>query len=376
MAKTSNSIRLNKNHYIAILCGGTGPRLWPASRASRPKQFLKILSPDQSFLQDALERALWLVPKENIYLITNRRYQKEIKKDIGKAIPQENILFEPRRRNTALAMSWSTAVISQKNPQAVITHFASDHYVGRRQNFISDIKKSVRVAQDKNCPVTIGIKPTWANPAYGYIKINEKATKDGSFQSMAFTEKPTIPVAKKYLKTGKYLWNANFYTWTVQVLKEELKTCTPDYFKLYKKLEEKPLSDKNVEKVYSTPLHIPIDRVMSEKTKNLRVIPATFAWSDVGEWGSIHEVMSEGKSNLVNLNSTRSINIDSQNLLIKSGSKKIVGTVAVKNLAIIDTPDALLVCSLKDSYKVRDLISEMVKSKKTINYFLKTKNEK
>lgn len=376
MAKTSKSIRPNKNHYIAILCGGTGPRLWPISRASRPKQFLKILSPNQSFLQETLERALWLVPKENIYLVTNRRYQKGIKKDIGKTIPQENILFEPRRRNTTLAMSWSTAVISQKNPQAVVSHFASDHYIGHKQNFISDIKKSIRLAQDKNCMVTIGIKPTWPNPAYGYIKIGKRDPRDGSFHSLAFTEKPTIPVAKKYLKTGKYLWNANFYTWTVQTLKKELKTHSPDYLKLYKKLEENPLSDKNVEKVYSTPIHIPIDRVLSEKTKNLRVISASFAWSDVGEWGSIHEVMSQGKSNIVNLNSTRSINIDSQNLIIKSDSKKIVGTVAVQDLAIIDTPDALLICSLKDSFKVRDLIAQMVKSKKTIDYFLKAKNDK
>jgi len=376
MAKTPKPIRLNKNHYIAILCGGTGPRLWPASRASRPKQFLKILSPDQSFLQDALERALWLVPQENIYLITNRRYRKEIKKDIGQIIPQENILFEPRRRNTALAMSWSTAVISQKDPQAVITHFASDHYIGRKQNFISDIKKSVNIAQKRNCLVTIGIKPTWANPAYGYIKIGKKDLRDGSFQSLAFTEKPTIPVAKKYLKTGKYLWNANFYTWTVQTLKKELKAHSPDYSKLYKKLEKNPLSDKNIEIIYSTPLHVPIDRVLSEKTKNLRIIPAGFAWSDVGEWGSIHKVMSQGKSNIVNLNSTQSININSRNLIIKSDPKKIVGTVATQNLAIIDTPDALLICSLRDSYKVRDLIGEMVKSKKTINYFLKAKNER
>jgi mannose-1-phosphate guanylyltransferase len=370
MAKPSKS-----NHYIAILCGGTGPRLWPLSRASSPKQFLKILSPDHSFLQQAIQRALWLVPPQNIYIVTNQRYQKEIQREVAKTIPPKNILFEPQKKNTALAMIWSTATIAQKNPQAVVSHFASDHYIGHRKNFISDLKKSVSLAQKQNCLITIGIKPTWPNPAYGYIKVGQKDQKTGSFPSLTFTEKPSVFTAKKYLKTKKYLWNANFYTWTPQTLKDELLLHHPAYFKLYLKLEKDPQDPKNIKSVYSTPLALPIDRALSEKTKNLRVIPATFAWSDVGEWGSIHEVLSQGKPDPINLNSTQSINLDSKNLIIKSDPKKIVGTVAAQDLAIIDTPNALLVCSLKDSFKVRELVGQIVENKKTIAYFLKTKDE-
>ncbi len=369
------AISPKNNHFIAILCGGTGPRLWPVSRASNPKQFLKILSPNSSFLQDAIKRALWLVPKQNIYIITNKRYQKEIKKDAA-ILPKENFLYEPRKRNTALAMIWSTTVIAKNNPDATITHFASDHFVKGKKQFIKNLKDSVEIANKKSCLVTIGIKPTWPNPAYGYIHIGQKDSQKGFFQCLNFTEKPDKETAKKYIKTKKYLWNANFYTWTVKTLKEELRKHNPDYLKLYNTLEKGPQNPKIIKKVYKTNLHIAIDKAISEKTKNLKVIPANFAWSDIGEWGSIHEIMSNGKPGPVNLNGTQSVNVDSQNLIIKADPQKMVGTVGVKDLAIIDTPDALLVCSLKDSFKVRELVGEIVKKKKNVKYFEKQSHER
>ena len=346
MAKTSN-------HYILILCGGSGSRLWPLSRAYFPKQFLKIFD-NQTLLQETISRFKKIVPASNIYLITQQKYLSEVKKEIGKSIPHRNLILEPEKKNTAMAIVYGTSIIHQINPQAVITSTPADHFVGDIPHFKKNIITSTYIAEHQAKLVTIGTKATSPSPSYGYIVPS----------TQTFIEKPDEATALKLIKQQAY-WNTGIYTFTYQTLVSELKQWQPEYFSL--------INQKNIKKLYSQSPNLSIDVAISEKTKNLILVPATFSWSDIGQWKSIFQKLPklENEFSIIN-QGTNYIQYNSRRCLVSGPPKKLIGLVGVNNLAVIDTPDGLLICNIasEDSYHVRDLVSQIVGNSKTKKFFL------
>lgn len=359
-------------HFIVILCGGTGPRLWPLSRANHPKQFLKLLD-DKSLLEQTILRAKSIAKSENIFVISNIRSIKDIKKTVKGLIPKKNIIIEPQKKNTAMAILYATSVIKNINPDACITTFPSDHYVKDIGKFCRDLSTVCEVANNTSSIVTIGIKPTSPNPAYGYMLT--KKTKQNYQKVVKFIEKPDIKTAQKLIQQNCY-WNAGIYTFTISTIEKEFAKHQPNYFKLYNKLCTEIKRPKSIEKIYSLSENLAIDFAISQKSDNLVLVPAKFDWSDIGEWRTIYQQLKKNSQGNAQLKeNTNFVEINSKKCLISGTSKKIIGLVGVDNLAIIDTPDALLICNLDQSFNVRDLVTKIVSDKKTENYFLKNNND-
>lgn len=355
------------NHYIFILCGGTGPRLWPLSRKQNPKQFLSFFGKD-SLLEQTIQRAGKVVDSKNIFIVSNDNYLQKIIKIAQKFSISKNIITEPEKKNTALAILYATTKIKQFDPEAIITTLPSDHYIKNINKFKNDLIKARNIANDYRKIVTIGIKPTSPNPAYGYIK--PKNLVDNYYPVESFIEKPSTEIASKLIENNS-CWNSGIYTFSVDTLINEFKELQPEYYSIYEKLEQNLNQPQKIKNIYQQAPELAIDRAISEKSTKMAMIPASFDWSDVGEWGAIFTALSKGNDKNISLNSkTQILSTNSNNCLVSGTDKKLIGLVGVKNLAIIDTDDALLVCDLDSSFNVRDLVSLMVKHKKYKIYFL------
>lgn len=357
-------VNKTNSHYIIILCGGTGPRLWPLSRVDRPKQFLNIFS-ENSLIKETFLRAKRLVPSENIYLVTNSKYKNLIQQNLKGLAISENILAEPQKKNTAMAILFAAAAISQKNPSATITSFPSDHFISQLVKFDKDIKKSFALAQNKAI-ITFGIKPSSPSPSFGYIILNSQN------KVSRFIEKPTSLEASKLINKGNCYWNSGIYTFKLDTLLEEFRLYAKEYLPLYNKLSENLNHPRIIQKIYSLSPSLPIDIAISEKSKKLLLIPASFNWNDIGEWKSIYNELPKSGNNFALIpKNLKFVEINSKNCLMISNSQKMIGLVDVNNLAVIDTPDALLICNLaKDgSFRVRDLVTKIVSNIKLKHFF-------
>lgn len=352
----------NKHLYLLILCGGTGPRLWPLSRADNPKQFLQIVG-NSSLLQQTISRAKYTLPPDHIFLVSNQKYLPQLKKQIGHLLPVTQIISEPEKKNTAMAIIYGTSVINQVDPLAIITVLPSDQYVSPLYLFRRQIIAASALASTYHAIVTIGIKPDFPNPSYGYIL--PQKTKQRFFKVTKFIEKPDTKTAKNLIAQDAY-WNSGIYTFSIKTLLDELSKNSPDYLKLYQKLPSLAT------KIYRLSPNLPIDIALSQKSSNLIMIPAKFKWNDLGEWKTIQRQLGK---NITILNpQTKFLELNSKNCLLHTTPNKLIGLVGVQNLAVIDTPDALLVCNIaeNDSFLVRDLVGKIVKNKNTANFFLKS----
>lgn len=357
------------NHFIVILCGGTGPRLWPLSSANQPKQFLPILSP-KTLLEQSFYRAKKIVPSKNIFIVSNQRYQTKIEKLLSRQIPQSNFIYEPSKKNTATAILLAISHIQKINPNAIITTTPSDHFIPQLTAFKKTILKTAALASGHHQILTIGIKPTFPNISYGYI-IPQIKNQFFSHVNL-FIEKPDKETAQTLIKKGA-LWNSGIYTFTIEDIISEFQKLQPEYFNIYQQFISSDLSNpKKITSIYKKSPELPIDRAISEKSDRISVIPAKFDWSDVGEWRAIKLKSPQDKDGHSPINpQTEYLSYNSKNCLIQGQKGKLIGLVGIDNLAIIDTPNGLLICSLDQSYQVRDLVSAMVKNKKYKKYFLK-----
>lgn len=354
------------NHYILIMCGGSGPRLWPLSRATKPKQFLQLFG-DSSLIKDTYNRFKKFVPVENIFFISHRKYLEELKAEFGKSVPGQNYISEPEKKNTAMAILYGTSVIQKLNPHAVISAVPSDHFIKEGGNFQKDLKKAAKIATDTDNIVGIGIHPTFPNPGFGYIL--HGSGKSEHYPVTRFVEKPSVVDAQILIRKDA-LWNSGMYTFRPEVLIQELHVHQPEYRPI---IESLAISSSVVtaRKVYKLAPSLAIDKAVSEKTKNLVIFRASFDWSDVGEWNAIWQHLQPQTEGLSLLNNNGNfVAVNSKNCLIYGNKKKLTGLVGLNNLAIIDTPDSLLVCNLHDSFSVRELVKKIVEDPKLKKYFL------
>lgn len=355
------------NHYFVILCGGTGPRLWPLSRANHPKQFLSLFG-KKTLLEQTIDRAKKVCPSKNIFIVSNQKYQEKLEKLLKNKIPSNNFIYEPAKKNTAMAIILTLSHIYQLDPNAIITTSAADQYVQKNLKFKKTINKAYTLAQTQSNIITVGIKPTWPNPSFGYIVPQQKSNNYANISF--FIEKPDKDTAEKLIKKGSF-WNSDIHTFNINVMLEEFKKFQPEYFEFFEKLITNP-SQKEIENIYNKSQSLNINQAISEKSKNMIVIPADFDWSDVGEWKSIYNNLNHDLDGHATIdNQSEFVSLKSKNCLLKTADNKMIGLVGVSNLAVVDTPDALLICNLDQSAEVRNLVSQIVKKKKLKKYFLK-----
>jgi len=354
------------NHYILIMCGGSGPRLWPLSRTTRPKQFLQLFG-NNSLIKETYNRFKKFVPVKNIFFVSHQKYLEELKQEFGKSVPSQNYISEPEKKNTAMAILYGATVIQKIDPKAVISAVPSDHFIKSSSNFQKDLHKAAKIASTTDNIVAIGIHPTYPNPGFGYILPN--SGKGGYQSANRFVEKPSVIDAEILIRKDA-LWNSGIYTFRPEIIINELGLHQPDFRPIIDTLK---LSSSVVtaHKVYKVAPIIAIDKAVSEKTKNLVIFKASFDWSDVGEWHAIWQHLQPQTDGLSILNNQGNlVAVNSKNCLVYGDNKKLTGLVGLNNLAIIDTPDSLLVCNLNDSFSVRELVKKIVNDPKLKKYFL------
>lgn len=356
--------------YAVILAGGGGTRLWPSSRDETPKQFLK-LTEDRTMMQIAAHRANLLVDWDKIIVVTNSRYLKEIQDQLPN-VPLNNIIAEPERRDTAMAMLAGSLLAKSFDSEAVVFNLASDHVVVNEAEFVRVVKTALEVAARQKNLVTVGITAVTPSNAFGYIKIGElletHATGLPVYQVANFTEKPSVEVAKTFIATGKYYWNANMYVWSAESLLEAFRKYRPEILQPAEKLAFlKPTEFMAaLPEIYGQVEKISIDYAISEKADNLVLIPGDFGWDDVGDWTVMHNLShkdSDGNAVIKTEQSVEPVIIDSKNNLIFSGNR-LIALAGVDDLVIVDSQDITLIIPRSKSQDVKKIVEKLKAAKK------------
>ncbi|MBL7036647.1 mannose-1-phosphate guanylyltransferase [Candidatus Microgenomates bacterium] len=351
--------------YALILAGGGGTRLWPKSRNKTPKQFLPLFFEDQTLTQLTFERFKRVIPIEKIYCVTvSKAYKKEILKEIPE-FKKDNIIVEPARRETGPAHALGAYVIQKEDPDAVIITEAADRLVKPVGRYLEVLMAAAEVAYVQKKLVALGVTPKYPHTGLGHIKKGEKhaAIKDIHFFKLdKFVEKPPLNLAEKYTKSGNYLWNAGEFVWRVDVLLDEIKKYAP---KIYENLQ-RIKNIKKIDKIYKDMPKIAIDYAIVEKSTDFVVVHGDFDWTDIGDWKEVWE--NSKKDNFGNViidgdaPGGEIINIDTSDALIyKNG--RMIAVVDVDNIIIVDTHDALLICSKSKAQNVKKVVNTLKERK-------------
>lgn len=332
--------------YSIILCGGSGTRLWPLSRKSFPKPFLKFYS-DKSLIQETFERMSGTIPKENIYIVTDKANFYNVFDQIEEIYPdfkKEQVIIEPMPRDTTpaimLAVKYLQDVIKVDVNEPII-EVHSDHYIGKKKVYLDLVKKSLKELGD-NIGL-IGITPTKPDTGLGHI---EKGEKEGDHYKVAsFKEKPDLETAKKFLETGKYVWNAGMYMFNAKTFGEELQICDSEMHSFFEKPYEEFVD--NFEKIPK----IAIDYVIAERSKRVIMFEGDFDWSDIGSFDVLAEIAS--RNDEVN---TKHLAFDSKNVYTNSISNRLIVTVGVDDINVVENNDVILVQKKGKSNEIKQVV--------------------
>ena len=350
-------------NYAIILAGGIGSRFWPLSRESQPKQFLGLFS-RKPMLEQTILRVSRLIDKKNIYIATNKAYRSKITGFSKKSgISGENILFEPEGKNTLAPIGVLTQKIYNKDKEAVVLVLPSDHYIKNESRFIKILTQAISAAK-KGLIVTLGIVPDKPETGYGYIKIKIPRRrrvrlwrkKLEVYKVERFIEKPALAKAKRFIKDKSYFWNSGMFVFRADIMLQEIKKFSPRNYGIINKIKDTK-SLKQLWKMFSS---LSIDYAIMEKTHKMVLIPADFGWSDLGSWQAI-ECLPAGQTGLTkkdkngNIFKGCCIDIGSKNTLAWS-SGRILATIGLNNIIVVETQDALLVCAKEKAQEIKSVV--------------------
>ncbi len=348
------------DRYVAIMAGGIGSRFWPVSRTAHPKQFLDILGNGSSLLQQAFHRYSLIVPVENIFIITAAEYVNKVQEQLPLVKP-ENILAEPSRKNTAACNAYVGFKLLKENPDALLLSAPADNYITDIAAFAETVNKAFDFVENVNALVTIGIKPTYPNTGYGYIQHDSPIVSEGVYKVKTFTEKPNYDLARTFIESGDFLWNAGIFTWKVKNFIKAFEQLMPEMFDAFNSEYDNfntPLENEAINRIYPQCTNISIDFGIMEKAQNVYVIPATFSWSDLGTWHSAWE--NKEKDYFMNaVNGNKVMVVDANNCMINVPNDKLVVLQGLKDYIIVDTNDVLLICKKDKEQEIKEYVAEV-----------------
>ena len=341
-----------------IMAGGRGERFWPRSRKQLPKQFLSLTDDGKTMIQLTVERILPLVEQEDIYIATNRDYLPLIREQLP-LIPESNILLEPVGRNTAPCIAAGAALIRTKYEDALMMVLPSDHLIRYNGMFQTTLKEACEVAEKGDNLVTIGITPDHPETGYGYIRFAGESAQGRAFAVDSFVEKPTLEKAKEYLASNDYLWNSGMFVWKISSVMKRFRELMPEVYEGAKQLQEafaNGSGEETLQKIFPTFPSISIDYGIMEKSQNIYTIPGAFGWDDVGSWLAVERIRQSNESG--NIVSGNVITIDTRNCIIQAQGK-LIATVGLKDLVIVDTEDATLICDKASTGDIKKVLENL-----------------
>lgn len=355
---------MNKNHYVAIMAGGIGSRFWPMSRMDYPKQFLDILNTGRTLIQATFDRFSGFVPVENIFVVTSEQYKGIVAEQLPE-LATANILCEPSRKNTAPCIAYVSYKINQLNPQASLICAPADHIITDTEKFTAICLDALHFTSHIKALITLGIKPMNPNTGYGYIQYEPFAVSENVFRVKTFTEKPDKELAKAFIASGDFLWNAGIFVWKVTTIIQSFEKLLPEIHEVFdaEKSNFNTSSEKDaIERIYPQCVNISIDYGIMEKADNVYVIPSSFGWSDLGTWGSAYDNFP--KDYLENAVAGDNVVVfDASKNMIHIGNKKLAVIQGLEGFIVVDTPDVLLICKLEKEQEIKEYVSEIKRNK-------------
>jgi mannose-1-phosphate guanylyltransferase len=345
------------------MAGGVGSRFWPMSKTSKPKQFLDVLGTGETLLQNTAHRFSKLCSPENIYVVTSEQYKDLVIEQLPK-IPKENILLEPARKNTAPCVAYASYKIHKKNPNAVTVVAPSDHLITKEDVFLKAVKSCYSKAKAEDCLLTIGIKPTRPDTGYGYIQFIESPDeeKDNRIKKVkTFTEKPDAEMAKFFMKSGDFLWNAGIFIWSTRSIINAIEQHEPELAALFRDDNNVYGTNKEndfIKNAYVSCKNISIDYAVMERAKNVYVRASIIGWSDLGTWGSLYEQIKHDKNHNAVVGKNTML-YDTKNCIINVPKDKLVLIQGLEDYIVVESDGLLLICKKQDEQQIRNFVNDV-----------------
>ncbi|NLG97924.1 MAG: NTP transferase domain-containing protein [Chloroflexi bacterium] len=354
-----------EHYYAVIMAGGEGSRLWPLSRQSRPKQMIR-LGLEKTLFQIAVERLTDLVPADHIYVVTVAA-QAEVLQKQSPEIPEENYLIEPMPRGTASVVGLAALALKNRDPQAVMAIVTADHLIQDVKTFHRLLTDAYTLAGDGYL-VTLGIRPTYPATGYGYIQRGARLDSYPflAFDVRRFKEKPDEETARQFVESGDHDWNSGMFIWQVDRIWDEFKRLMPDLYEHLQEINQSwntPARTETINAIWPAIKPNTIDYGIMERAERVAVIPAAdLGWNDVGSWESLFEVFTPDADGNIILN-TEHIGVNTTNSLVVSDedASRLVVTLGVEDIIVVDTNDAVLICSRNYAQKVREVVNLLKK---------------
>ena len=347
--------------YALILAGGSGERFWPLSRLARPKQLLRLVT-DNTLLEETVARLEGFVPRECILILTNAEQEAAVRKLLT-GFPKENILAEPAKRDTAAAVALGTGWVAARDHSATMIVLPADHVIANRAAFQETLALAVDAAEETGELVTIGIKPTWACPGFGYIEhgelvhLRKSNDKNVIHRVVRFREKPNPDLAESFLRKGNFRWNAGMFVWSVPTVLSEFNRRAPELADFISQLRAQGKFEKALRERFGKLPRISFDYAIMEKADRVLVVEASFDWDDIGSWRAIANYFEKDEQgNAANCAVTA---VDSTNNVIFDEDGTTIALLGVHNLIVVRTGDAVLICHRHQAEKIKDLIGKL-----------------
>jgi mannose-1-phosphate guanylyltransferase len=351
----------NRHLWAVIPAGGSGTRLWPLSRATRPKFLLPLLG-ERSLLQQTVDRIAPLFPRGRTLVVCGPAHAAPVARQLPE-LPEGNVVVEPAPRGSGPAIALATAIVTRRDPEAIVGSFAADHEVSGLPAFEAAVRVAIAAA-GRGWLVTIGLTPNRVESGYGYIERSAEeitVTPEGrAYRADRFIEKPDPETAAAYVASGRYLWNASMFVWKARTLLDEVSRLQPELFAGVTRVAEvwgTPQQDRIATEVWAQLGESTIDQGILERAARVAVVPAAFGWSDVGDWHNLGELIERDDSG----NSVRGDLVQShtRNSVVWSETGRLVALVGLDNIAVVDTEDALLVVDRGAAQEVRRIVEQL-----------------
>ncbi|WP_299277539.1 mannose-1-phosphate guanylyltransferase [uncultured Psychroserpens sp.] len=334
---------MNKNYYAILMAGGVGSRFWPVSTQGFPKQFHDMLGTGDTLIQKTFNRLSKLIPKENIFILTNERYNDLVLEQLPE-VTKRQVVLEPAMRNTAPCILYAALKIQKENEDAVMIVAPSDHWIEDEQAFTENVKEAFDFCSQNNALMTLGIEPTFPNTGYGYIEFDKSNVANIKAVNQ-FREKPNYETAKAFITQGNFLWNAGIFMWSVKSVVEAFKNNQPTLYALFESgydVYNTDFEDDFVRDNYGKAENISVDYAIMEHSKNVFVIPATFDWNDLGTWGSLYDKLDKDENENAVVNA-QTLTEDASGNMIRTKTDKVVVVDGLKDYIIVDKDEVLLI---------------------------------
>ncbi|WP_456440924.1 mannose-1-phosphate guanylyltransferase [Psychroserpens sp.] len=334
---------MNKNYYAILMAGGVGSRFWPISTQDFPKQFHDMLGTGDTLIQKTFSRLANIIPKENIFILTNERYNDLVFEQLPE-ITKRQVVLEPAMRNTAPCILYAALKIQKENEDAVMIVAPSDHWIEDEKAFTDNVQQAFDFCSKNDTLMTLGIQPTFPNTGYGYIEF-DKSNSSNIKSVNQFREKPDYETAKQFIAQGNFLWNAGIFMWSVSSVVNAYKKNQPNLYQLFEKgieVYNTDFEDDFIRDNYGKAENISVDYAIMESSKNVYVIPATFDWNDLGTWGSLYDKLDKDENNNAVVNA-RTLTEDASGNMIRTKADKIVVVDGLQDYIIVDKDEVLLI---------------------------------